>query len=190
MLQNTQEVVHQCLRNNARAQKQLYDAFAPAMLGVCYRYAPAADVAHEMLQEGFVRVFTKLEQWRGEGELGAWIRRIMVHTALNWLRDNKAMTIVDVETVAEKELPINLNQADGQLRTRDLMQLLHRLPDGYRTVFNLFAIEGYSHAEIAAMLGITESTSRSQYLRARKQLAEWLVNSEQTKTTDYARTHR
>ena len=184
------EVVQQCLRNNPKAQKILYESFAPAMLGVCYRYATQEAEAHDMLQEGFVRVFRKLEQWRGEGELGAWIRRIMVHSALNWLRDHHKMKLTDIQQVHENHLPVAEAGAIPALQAKDLANMLQQLPAGYRAVFNLFAVEGMSHAEIAEMLQVTESTSRSQYLRARRMLGQWLEDAQKTKKSTYAGTDR
>ncbi len=143
-----------------------------------------------MLQEGFVRVFKNLAQWRGDGELGAWIRRIMVHTALNWLRDHHKMTLTDIADMPDSALPATEAEALPRLQAAELVALLQKLPDGYRAVFNLFAVEGYTHAEIATSLGISEGTSRSQYLRARRMLAGWLTTTNHVKPHNYAPTHR
>jgi RNA polymerase sigma-70 factor (ECF subfamily) len=186
-MMHTPELVAQCLRNQAAAQKQLYDAYAPQMLGICYRYTKNMDEASDVLQEGFVKVFRNLAQWKQEGDLGAWIRRIMVNTALNWLRDHRK-----VQWVAEQEIPETKDAHEvvtplQQMQARQLADLIRQLPPGFQTVFNLHAIEGYTHVEIAQMLGISEGTSRSQYMRARKQLAEWILKLTPENEQHYAR---
>lgn len=164
-------LIRDCLRNQAAAQKALYERFSSSMMGVCYRYARNRADAEDMLQEGFIRVFTHLSQYRSEGSLEGWIRRIMVTTAINFLNRNKhlqqQMEIEQAGAIAAG------GQPDDALHGRELLELMHRLPTGYRTVLNLYAVEGYSHKEIGQMLGIAESTSRSQYARARELLASW-----------------
>jgi RNA polymerase sigma-70 factor (ECF subfamily) len=138
------------------------------MMGVCYRYARNRADAEDMLQEGFIKVFSRLSQYRSEGSLEGWIRRIMVTTAINALnRDKFLQKNIDLEQVGE--LPVEGPVANDTVGG-ELMQLLHRMPVGYKTIMNLYAIEGYSHKEIAQLLGIAESTSRSQYSRARELL--------------------
>lgn len=138
------------------------------MMGVCYRYARNRADAEDMLQEGFIRVFSRIEQYRHEGSLEGWIRRIMVTTAINFLNKNKRLVVdMDVEEagdIASEDMP------DEATEGSEVLQMLHRLPSGYQTIMNLYAIEGYSHREIGMMLDIAESTSRSQYMRARKLL--------------------
>jgi RNA polymerase sigma-70 factor (ECF subfamily) len=157
-------LVRGCLRNRAAAQKALYERYSPAMMGVCYRYALNRADAEDMLQEGFIKVFMRLAQYRSDGSLEGWIRRIMVTTAINLLKREKGLQKqLDPERAAEMALlPQPAEEGEGEM-----LRLLHRLPPGYRTIMNLYAIEGYSHKEIGALLGIAESTSRSQYSRAR-----------------------
>jgi RNA polymerase sigma-70 factor (ECF subfamily) len=186
-MMHTQELVAKCQRNHAAAQKQLYDAYAPQMLGICYRYTKNMDEASDVLQEGFVKVFRSLNQWKQEGDLGAWIRRIMVNTALNWLRDHRKM-----QWATEQEIPATHETSEvitplQQLQAKELADLIRKLPPGFQTVFNLHAIEGYTHVEIAQLLGIGEGTSRSQYMRARKQLSEWILNLTKENEQHYAR---
>lgn len=166
------ELIAACLRNKASAQKQLYEAYAPQMLGVCYRYARDKDEARDMMQEGFVKVFRNLHQWKGEGELGAWIRRIMVNAALNWLRDHRRMQWEDESAIPEHFESNSVPTPIDHLDARQLADLIRQLPPGYQAIFNLHAVEGYPHVDIARMLGINEATSRSQYLRARRLLME------------------
>jgi len=187
LMKHNLELVTKCLRNNAAAQKQLYDAYAPQMLGICYRYTKNMEEASDVLQEGFVKVFRNLNQWKHEGELGAWIRRIMVNTALNWLRNHRKMQWVAEQEIPETNAASELATPLQQLQARQLADLIRQLPPGFQTVFNLHAVEGYTHVEIAQLLGISEGTSRSQYMRARKQLAEWIMNLTPENEQHYAR---
>ncbi|PWL31428.1 MAG: RNA polymerase subunit sigma-70 [Fluviicola sp. XM-24bin1] len=162
-------LVKKCLKGDARAQRALFDKFAPKMLGVCMRYAKNTEQAEDVLQDGFVKVFTKLSNYSGNGSLEGWIRRIIVNTALDEIRRNvKFKDNVNVDDVDYK-LELDSHIVEG-LAADDLMKIVNDLPDGYRVVFNMFAIEGYSHKEIAMQLNISENTSKSQYSRARSYL--------------------
>lgn len=168
-----QKLVKECLRNNAVAQRQLYELFADDMLGVCYRYTKSMNDAEEVLQQGFIKVFTHLHQYKMEGELGAWIRRIIVNTAINYLK-RKPRYQLDLGFEDSHLHPVSSSEPDVNLNMKDLLNLVRQLPSGYQTIFNMFAIEGYTHVEIGKILGIKESTSRSQYARARALLINWL----------------
>ncbi|GAA4301488.1 sigma-70 family RNA polymerase sigma factor [Compostibacter hankyongensis] len=158
-------LVRECLQQNAGAQKALYERFSGRMLGVCYRYARNQADAEDMLQEGFIKVFTHLEQYRSDGALEGWIRRIMVTTAINYLKRNKSF---QQSLELDEALQVSsAEQSDLPLHTKDIIAIIRSLPLGYRSIVNLYAVEGYSHKEIGDILGIAESTSRSQYARAR-----------------------
>lgn len=180
------QLIKDCLKGKPAAQKQLYQEFAPSMLGVCYRYTKSLQDAEDVLQEGFVRVFRFLHQYNKEGELGAWIRRIMVNTTLNYLKQSKRYQYdllydkAELHVVSQDDPEVNLN-------AKDLADLVRQLPTGYQTIFNLYAVEGYSHAEIGQMLGISENTSRSQYMRARHLLISWINNTAGNKNKVYAK---
>ena len=162
-------LVKKCIKGDARAQRALFEKFAPKMLGVCIRYAKNSDQAEDILQDGFVKVFTKLSNYSGNGSLEGWIRRIIVNTALDEIRRNiKFQNNISVDDVDYK-LELDSHIVEG-LAAEDLMKIINDLPDGYRIVFNMFAIEGYSHKEIAMQLNISENTSKSQYSRARAYL--------------------
>lgn len=166
-------LVKDCIKNKPAAQKQLYEEFAPSMLGVCYRYTKSMQDAEDVLQEGFVKVYLHLNKYKASGELGAWIRRIMVTTALNYLKKNKRYR--EELVFAEMPLhPVSDNNPIKQLDAKELSELIRQLPTGFQTIFNLYAIEGYTHTEIGAMLGISDGTSKSQYARARYLLIEWI----------------
>ncbi|MDD4672166.1 MAG: sigma-70 family RNA polymerase sigma factor [Bacteroidales bacterium] len=146
----------------------LYEMYSSAMYGVCLRYYPNAEIARDILQDGFIKVFEKLKTYKGEGSFAGWIRRIMVNTALEYHR--KARDFVDVEITADSIGDANNVYFDTDYQF--LLKIVASLPRQYRLVFNLYAIEGYSHAEIASLLNIAESTSKSNYSRARAILRE------------------
>lgn len=159
------ELVQGCLAGDRRCQESLYTRYARRMYAVCLRYARHQLEAQDLMQEGFIRVFEKLAAFRMEGSLEGWIRRIMVHTAINHYR-KKAFQQERFGLEHLPEAPVEPLAID-HLGEQELMKLIAELPDGYRHVFNLYAIEGFDHAEIAAMLGCGESTSRSQLSKAR-----------------------
>jgi RNA polymerase sigma factor (sigma-70 family) len=183
-MHDPQQLVKDCLKGKPAAQKQLYELYAPQMLGVCYRYTKSREDAEDVLQEGFVRVFKFMDQYKQEGELGAWIRRIMVNTVLNYLKQSKKYQHDLLFDKAELHVVSNDDPA-VKLDAKELAQLIRQLPTGYQTIFNLHAVEGYSHVEIAQMLGINEGTSRSQYMRGRQLLINW-INNTATKNMKYA----
>ncbi|HET9826537.1 MAG TPA: sigma-70 family RNA polymerase sigma factor [Chitinophagaceae bacterium] len=169
------KLVKDCIKGRPEAQRELYKLFADTMMGICYRYTKSVKDAEDVLQEGFVKVFLSLKQYRGEGELGAWIRRIMVTTALNFLKRNHSYR--DQMFFPAEHLHAVVNDDPAMiLQAKELAELIRQLPPGYQTIFNLHAIEGYSHVEIGELLGITDGTSRSQYARARALLITWLQN--------------
>lgn len=164
------ELVEGCRREDRRCQEVLYSRYARRMYAVCLRYARHQLEAQDLMQEGFIRVFDKLGSFRMDGSLEGWVRRIMVTTCINHYRrkafQNEKFGLEQVPEGPVEPLAIdNLGQAE-------LMKLVEGLPDGYRMVFNLFAVEGFDHAEIAAMLGCGESTSRSQLAKARRMLQQ------------------
>ena len=163
-----------CLDNLATAQEALYLRFSPRMLGVCYRYARNREDAEDMLQEGFIKVYSQIHQFRGSGALEGWIRRIIVHTCINVLKKNKKFSD-SVDLIHASSIQINENNIPSMLQAKQVVECIRLLPIGYRTVLNLYAIEGFSHKEIGAILDIEESTSRSQYTRARGLLEEILI---------------
>jgi len=167
-------MVQGCLDNLASAQEALYNRFSPRMLGVCYRFARNREDAEDMMQEGFIKVFTQIHQFRGQGALEGWIRRIVVHTCINVLKKNKKFTD-SVDLFHANSMYLNENNIPSILQAKQVVECIRLLPVGYKTVLNLYAIEGYSHKEIAAILDIEESTSRSQYTRAKSMLEEVLL---------------
>ena len=166
---NESALVKKCIDGDQRAQRTLFEMYAPKMMGVCLRYTKDVEQAEDVLQDGFVKIFTKLKLYKGEGSLEGWIRRIIVNTALDQIRKNvKFQDNVTLDQVDYK-IESHGNIFEG-LVAEDLMKLINDMPEGYKVVFNMFAIEGYSHKEIAEQLKISENTSKSQYSRARAYL--------------------
>ncbi len=170
------ELIDGCRRNERTAQKALYDLMAPKMLSVCCRYVKVRMEAEDILVTSFMKVFDRLDQFKNDGSFEGWIRKIVVNEALSYLRKNKNMYLETDLEVADREADIR--SLDTDLEAADLLKLVSELPTGYRMVFNLYVIDGYSHKEIAEQIGITESTSKSQLSRARMHLQARLRNME------------
>lgn len=173
----TEEVLlNDCRKGRADAQTKLYERFAPRMLGICFRYIHDREEAEHVMIGGMIKVFEKLDQYQGGGSFEGWVRKIMVNESLMYIRKNKNMSL-EVE-VQKAESEPDYQSLEQTLEAADLLKLIAALPVGYCTVFNLYAIEGYNHQEIANLLGITENTSKSQLSRARKYLQARLFELE------------
>jgi RNA polymerase sigma factor (sigma-70 family) len=173
-----EQIIEGCIKGNRFMQEGLYRKYSPVMFAICLRYAVDRPQAEDIMQEGFVKVFLNLPKFRNEGSFEGWMKRIFVNTAIEWLRKHSKMNqMLDVEVTEIKRV----QQDDfGSLSAKDLMNLIQSLAPGYRTVFNLYAIEGYSHKEIGELLGISEGTSKSQFARARYILEKLIIESEKT----------
>ena len=167
-------IIAGCIHNDTSAQKELYNRYSPKMLAVCYRYAQNREDAEDMLQEGFIKVFSQIHQYRNEGAFEGWIRRIVVHTCINILKKNKKFSD-SLDIAYASGVGIREENIPSIMQAKQVVECIRALPVGYRTVLNLYAIEGYSHKEIGQMLDIEESTSRSQYTRAKVMLEDILV---------------
>ncbi len=162
------ELIKGCRHNNHAAQRALFDRMAPKMMAVCRRYVRDRMEAEDILVVSFTKVFERIGQFKGDGSFEGWVRRIIVNEALTFLRKNKTMYLeTDLESADRENSSAPL---ETDLEAEDLLKLIHELPAGYRMVFNLYAIDGFSHKEIAEQIGITESTSKSQLSRARNHL--------------------
>lgn len=165
---NENQIIEGCIAGNRRAQEALYSMFASKMMGVCMRYSSNYHNAEDILQEGFVKIFTNIHRYRGDGSFEGWVRRIFVNTAIEHYRKNgKVYATDDLQSV---ESSIINDDAISNLSAKDLVHAIQKLSTGYRTIFNMYVVEGYSHKEIAQMLGISEGTSKSQLARARVHL--------------------
>jgi len=166
------ELVEGCVRNESKTQEMLFKTFSSKMLAVCLRYVASREEAEDVLQNGFIKVFRKISSYRNQGSLEGWIKRIMVNTALDELRKGNSLRFA--ESIDSDTQIASHYVSMEQLEAKDLMKMIQSLPKGFRTVFNLYAIEGYSHKEIGEILGVSESTSKSQYSRARAYLQKML----------------
>ncbi len=168
-----------CIKGDRTMQRQLYEQFASQMLVVCMRYSKSKDDAQDILQEAFIKVFNHIEHFRQESSLGFWIKRIVINTALNYYRKGVYLyphyDIEEVQHVGAEDVEIS------KYNFKELLSLLQSLPQGCQTIFNLYAIEGYKHREIAEMLHINEGTSKSQYARARSLLKEMITEKGEMK---------
>ena len=168
------ELIKGCIKHDPACQRLLFEQYAGKMMTVCLRYAHDSMEAEDMLQEGFIRVFNYIEQFKFEGSFEGWIRRVVVNTALKYLQ-KKRLSFTEIND-NNQQAPRLESYAYSNLGEEELMKLICQLPDGYRTIFNLNVIEGYSHEEIARMLDIQPSTSRSQLVKARKMLQNQILN--------------
>ncbi len=165
------------MRNKRQAQRELYDRFCYKLKGIALRYAPDEDEANDIVQESFIRAFDQLKNYEEQGNLGGWLHRITVNTALQQYRKQQTRKVHTEAAVAEQE-GVSVNESIATMEMESLLQKIQSLPHGFRVVFNLYAIEGYTHKEIGEMLGISDGTSKSQYARAKKQLQQMILEEE------------
>jgi len=183
-LSDQEQLIAGCKEGKPWAQKKIFELYASCMLSVCIRYVNDRETARDLLQDGFIKLFTKIDTFSSIGSFAGWVRRIFVTTSLEYLRQNDALKQgLPIEEFSNLIITNEVTVLD-KISADDLMDCVAKLPVGYRTVFNLFAIEGYTHTEIAEMLGISESTSRSQFMRARNILqkkVQFLIGQENAK---------
>jgi RNA polymerase sigma-70 factor (ECF subfamily) len=160
------KIIKLAVENNRQAQQQIYSRFSPKMLSVCRQYIKDIQLAEDVMITAFMKVFTNLKNFEHKGSFEGWIRRIMVNECISYLRVQKKVKFAEDEFFIEE----SFNEIDSQFTVEQIQYLIDALPDGYKMVFNLYAIEGYKHNEIAKMLGINEGTSKSQLSHARKML--------------------
>lgn len=162
------DLVTGCLKGNPGMQKELYNRYASKMYGVCLRYTGNPNDADDIFQEGFIKVYGNLQKFRGEGSFEGWVRRIFINTCIEHFR--KKVKSYNISEVHENTVEDGYMDVLDTMATKDIIRLVNELPPGYKTVFNLFVVEGYSHKEIGELLGITEGTSKSQLARAKSAL--------------------
>jgi RNA polymerase sigma factor (sigma-70 family) len=172
------DIIQGCIEGNPRMQEELYRRFSPKMFAVCLRYSGKAEDAQDILQEGFIKVYRNLDRFRGEGSFEGWIRRIFVNTAIEHYRRSVALYPVNESQAAQLE--DKEWSAFDKLSVKDLVRMIQVLSPGYRTVFNLYVVEGYTHREIGEMLGISEGTSKSQLARAKAILQQRIIKQQKT----------
>lgn len=168
-LHNQQKLlIKKAIDKNREAQQQLFELYSPKMLGVCRQYVKDLHHAEDLLLSGFLKVFTNIHRFKYEGSFEGWIRRIIINTCISYLRKKTVIQLTDEDFIFNDAATENLENT----AVEDIQKLIDKLPNGYKMVFNLFAIEGYKHSEIAEKLGVSESTSKSQLFKARKLLQE------------------
>jgi len=166
------KLIEGCIENNRHAQKLLFEKYKSVMLGICLRYCKSRDEAEDVLMEAFMTIFTEIHNFRKDGSLEQWIKRIMINSSINNYRKNlKHYFHTDIDDVDDRTM-LEENEAVDATSTKDVLKVLQNLPEGYRVIFNLYAIEGYKHKEIAEMMNISIGTSKSQLSKARKMLQE------------------
>lgn len=163
-----------CIKNDARCQKMLYEKYYGLMLAICLRYTDSREEAKDVLQDGFIKIFKNITSFNFKGSLEGWMKRVVINTAIdNFRKNNSIPNTTPIDEVQDISLPEDINQ---QLNHQDLLEIVQSLPHGYRTIFNLYVIEGYPHNEIAKMLDISEGTSKSQLSKARRLLRKKVQN--------------
>ena len=168
------DIIQSAIAGKREAQEALYSHFSAKMFGICLRYAADYHSAEDILQEGFIKVFKNLDRFRGDGSFEGWMKRIFINTSIEFYRKsvNKRKTI-EIDSVYDQGFD---SLALDRLAAKDLVNIIQQLPTGYRTVFNLYGVEGYTHKEIGQMLGISEGTSKSQLARARESIKKMILN--------------
>ncbi len=172
-MQDINKIIKLCKKKNKKAQRKLYEIYSPILFGICLRYGTDSDDAEDILQKAFIKILTKINQYQEKGSFEGWMKKIVVNTAISHYHKNKRhrqnYDITEINNVPESFTTQN-SYGESEFTLDELLQTIQSLSRGYRTVFNLYAIEGYKHKEIAEMLGINISTSKSQYLRAKQTL--------------------
>jgi RNA polymerase sigma-70 factor (ECF subfamily) len=180
-----EDIISLCLQGDNEAQHKLYNLYSRAMYNICYRMCNSAEEAEDVLQESFISAFRNLDRYKGTASFGAWLKRIVINNAINQIRKRKLNLVpIDDYDVVSDESCITSDE-ELYLDVQRIKEAIKKLPDGYRIVFSLYLLEGYDHREIGEILGITESTSKSQYNRAKNKLQQLL--NEQNYEGGYAR---
>ena len=174
-MESEKDILAGCIQGKQSAQRELFDKYSRLLLGICSRYAQNIEEAEDVMQEGFVKIFLNIKDFKGDGSLIAWMRRIMINTAItHYHKMRKHRYHDDLDEVNETRFE-ETTWNEAEFTREELFNVIHQMPDGYRVVFNLYAVEGYKHREIAEILKIDENTSKSQYSRARRWLQERLI---------------
>lgn len=171
-----EEIIKGCQRGERRYQEMLYRRFSRRLYGICISYAGNRQLAQDILHDSFIKIFKTIEDYKQEGSLEGWMRRIVCNTAIDQLRKHQRIDHLITSDGQEIKIADHRAEINSMIGTKEILQQVARLPDGARAIFNLFALEGFSHKEIATQLCISEGTSKSQYNRARNLLMQWVEN--------------
>ncbi len=180
MIHSEEAIIEGCLKHKHKAQKQLFNQYYGLMMGICLRYSSTTTDAEEILLKGFYTIFARISQYEKRGSFAGWMQRIMVNTAIDFYRkrrSEKKHEILSIDDLDESQ--ISGQPAPDHFTTENILETLKKLPDGYRIVFNLYAIEGYSHKEIAEKLGVSVNTTKTQLLKARRALQKLLLEMDE-----------
>ena len=172
-------IIEACKKGNERSKYELYQLYSKAMFNVCYRIMNNREEAEDMLQEAFTQAFLKLDSFRYESNFGAWLKRIVINTCLNAINKRK-LELTYCDTIYDKELPQEEEEKELQFTIANVTKAMEKLPEGSRMVFSLYLFEGYDHGEISQIMNITESTSKSQFMRAKRRVVE-ILNEQKNK---------
>jgi RNA polymerase sigma factor (sigma-70 family) len=174
-----QELVERCINGDRRAQFELYQLYSKAMFNICFRMMGNREEAEDVLQNAFIDIFMKLDTFQFKSTVGAWIKRIVINNCINELKKRK-MAFEELDEIQTKEQMKFVDLHEDDLNVDHIKEAILQLPDGYRTVFTLYLMEGYDHQEIASILNITEGASKSQYSRAKERIRKWLYQKSKT----------
>lgn len=166
-MQNIEKIISGCRKMRRKSQKALYDIYSPVLYGMALRYASHPSEADDILQEAFIIIFSKIDQYNNKGSFEGWMKKILINSAIGYIRKNKKRKFIDFDEINETKIN-NIDNHEADFTEDELMSAINELPEGFRLVFNLYAVEGYKHKEIAKMLDIQTGTSKSQYSRAKK----------------------
>jgi RNA polymerase sigma-70 factor (ECF subfamily) len=188
LMEVDKEILEGCIKGRSSAQYKLFHGYSRLMLGICNRYASSLEEAEDIMQEGFVKIFLHIKEFKGDGSLVAWMRRIMINTAItHYYKMKKHRYHDDLEEVRETKYE-DQGWGEADFSSEELFNVIQRMPEGYRMVFNLYAVEGYKHREIAEIMNIDENTSKSQYSRARRWLQDRLLKIKNSEDTVWKKT--
>ncbi|WP_430406537.1 RNA polymerase sigma factor [Fluviicola sp.] len=173
----TEDVISKFRSGDKKAFDQIYRAFSSAMYGICLRYTRCADDAQDVLQESFIKIYNNSHQYSSDHPLAGWVKSIVINTALTYIKQQYRFELHDSDNYFDTQQEPVIDEEDKELLKHQLLAFLTKLPDGYRTVFNLFVLENLTHKEIAEYLGISENTSKTQYFQAKRLIQQWLAEA-------------
>ena len=184
-MEKLEDIINRCKKNDSKAQEYLFNAYSSILLGICCRYIKDRDDAEDVLQESFIKIFLNLNQFKGEGSFEGWMKRIAVNSSLHFIKEKQKVKFESADNLYVVDEDPNEEELDTEIKAEYILECLNELPTGYRTIFNLHLVEGFSHKQIAEKLGIKESTSRSQFTKARRFLIELINKKEENKRTQW-----
>jgi RNA polymerase sigma factor (sigma-70 family) len=187
-LEKIEDIIDRCKKNDSKAQEFLFNTYSKILFGICCRYIKDRDDAEDVLQDSFIKIFLNINQFKNEGNFEGWMKRIAVNTALHFIKEKQKVKFENTDNLYVIEEDEKEQEIEQDIKVEYILECLNELPTGYRTIFNLHLVEGFSHKEVAEKLGIKESTSRSQFTKARRFLIELIHQKEQTKRTQWKAT--